>query len=116
MRTLTKAVLLTAATLTYLATPTVAATQPATHAVLAPADFNSCGYYANDTVNLRTGPGTRFNSIGLLQPKDSVRAHRASAHWYQVITDAKTRSGIPADTTGWVHSKYLTPSTCTQLD
>lgn len=94
---------------------------PAAQALPAPAaavahDFNSCGYYPKSALRLRTGPGTRHKTLGVLYPDDSVSADKAKGGWYRVSVDFKSKSGMKAGTTGWVAKSGLKPHVCMQLD
>ncbi|WP_158786543.1 SH3 domain-containing protein [Streptomyces sp. NRRL F-5065] len=93
-----------------------AAGTPATAAVQAPAKFNQCGYHPTTTVHLRTGPGARYTSLGLLGTSDSVRADKASDGWYRVTTSDRARSGLPSGTVGWVAKQYLKANVCMRLN
>ncbi|MFB7513234.1 SH3 domain-containing protein [Streptomyces sp. NPDC056144] len=83
----------------------------------AASEFNPCGYDVSaDTVNLRTGAGTRFASLGHLRKDDDVTVDRASGDWYHVTLAEKSRGGLAEGTAGWVHKNYVTPSVCMRLD
>lgn len=104
----------TAAVLLSGAAPVLAA--PAT-APAAAAQLNSCGYDVNGHhVHLRSGPGTRYASLGHLSRGDLIDVDRKTGGWYRVTVSERTRSGIKAGTTGWVSERYLKPSVCMQLD
>ncbi|MHC3394685.1 SH3 domain-containing protein [Streptomyces lavendulocolor] len=92
-----------------------AAATPAT-ASAAASDFNSCGYNPASTVHLRTGPGTRYTSLGLLGPNDSVDADKESRGWYRVTVSYDARSGLKGGTTGWVSKRHLKPAVCMRLN
>ncbi|MEV8310774.1 SH3 domain-containing protein [Streptomyces flavidovirens] len=98
------------------AAPQAAPAQPAQAAQAAARGFNACGYYPKTNIKLRTGPGARYTSIGVLSPPDWVRATKASGSWYKVITNNKTRSGLPEGKKGWVSKKHLKPATCMNLN
>ncbi|MEU5217319.1 SH3 domain-containing protein [Streptomyces sp. NPDC020807] len=84
---------------------------------LAASGFNPCGYDVSaDTVNLRTGAGTRFASLGHLRKDDDVTVDRASGDWYHVTLAEKSRGGLAEGTVGWVHKDYVKPSVCMRLD
>ncbi|MDH2392196.1 SH3 domain-containing protein [Streptomyces sp. HNM0663] len=107
--------------LTVAALTVPAVSTPAAQALPAPAttlaqDFNSCGYYPKSALRLRTGPGTKYTTLGLLYPDDSVSADKAKGGWYRVSVDFKSKSGMKAGTTGWVAKSGLKPHTCMQLD
>ncbi|MEU2119551.1 SH3 domain-containing protein [Streptomyces sp. NPDC016459] len=81
------------------------------------AGLNSCGYdVAGSNVNLRSGAGTRYASLGHLTRGDLIDVDRKSNGWYRVTLSERSRSGIKAGTTGWVAERYLKPSVCMQLD
>ncbi|MFB7341145.1 SH3 domain-containing protein [Streptomyces hydrogenans] len=104
----------TAALLTGTAAPALAAPGLARPTA---GEFNRCGYeVTTDGVHLRSGPGTRYASLGLLRHYDAMSVDRASGDWYHVTLSADSAGGTRALTTGWVHKRYLTPSTCMQLD
>lgn len=105
----------TAALLTGTAAPALAA--PEAPGRPTAGDFNRCGYEVSaDRVHLRSGPGTRYTSLGLLHRHDAVSVDRASGDWYRVTLSFDSAGGTRALTTGWIHKRYLTPSTCMQLD
>jgi hypothetical protein len=115
MRTLiTYALTVAALTVPALNTP-AAQTLPAPAAAVAH-DFNSCGYHPKSALRLRTGPGTKHTTLGLLYPDDSVSADKAKGGWYRVSLDFKSKSGMKAGTTGWVAKLGLKPNVCMQLD
>ncbi|MFB7030915.1 MULTISPECIES: SH3 domain-containing protein [unclassified Streptomyces] len=81
------------------------------------ADFNSCGYDVNGRgVHLRSGPATRYASLGLLHRRDHVSVDGKQGGWYRVTLSERSQAGIPAETVGWVSERYLKPSVCMQLD
>ncbi|MFB7031030.1 MULTISPECIES: SH3 domain-containing protein [unclassified Streptomyces] len=83
----------------------------------AAADFNQCGYDVNGRgVHLRSGPATRYVSLGLLHRGDHVSVDRKQGGWYRVTVSDRSQAGIPAETVGWVSERYLKPSVCMQLD
>lgn len=85
--------------------------------VRAAVPLNPCGYdVAGASVNLRSGPSTSRASLGHLTRGDLVDVDRKQGGWYRVTLSERSRSGIRAGTVGWVAERYLTPSTCTQLD
>ncbi|MGA5873991.1 SH3 domain-containing protein [Streptomyces cinereoruber] len=94
----------------------LAVTETATPARAA-ADFNSCGYDVNGRgVHLRSGPATRYASLGLLHRGDHVSVDRKQGGWYRVTVSDRSQAGVPAETIGWVSERYLKPSVCMQLD
>jgi uncharacterized protein YraI len=83
----------------------------------APASASGCGYEATTTVHLRSGPGARYTSLGLLRPDDRMGDPEARRHgWWRTFPTARTQSGIPAGKAGWVKASYLRPSVCMKLD
>jgi uncharacterized protein YraI len=46
----------------------------------APAPASGCGYEATATVHLRSGPGARYTSLGLLRPGDRMDDPKARRH------------------------------------
>ena len=54
-------------------------------------------------VNLRTGPGTNYKSLGTLKKKTAVTILGKSVNWYQVIVDA-------TGARGYVYATYVTVS------
>ncbi|MEU4498112.1 SH3 domain-containing protein [Streptomyces sp. NPDC023998] len=113
---------LTSIAVTAAVSPVLLATSPATAASAPVAStgatqyFNSCGYTPKTVVRLRTGPGTKYATIGLLHPDDSVSAMKAQRGWYKISVDFKSASGLKAGTTGWVATANLKPNVCTQID
>ncbi|MER7111134.1 SH3 domain-containing protein [Streptomyces sp. NPDC000229] len=91
-----------------------AAATPAHPLGAAPAEFNSCGYYPTTTVHLRTGPGKRYTSLGLIGPKDAVNAEREQKGWFKVYLTDKSKSGLKSGTEGWVAKRHLKPAVCMQ--
>ncbi|WOX20076.1 SH3 domain-containing protein [Streptomyces solicathayae] len=105
-----------AAALLASAAAAAATTVPALAAAPSTGDYNSCGYYPTTTVHLRTGPGPRYTSTGLLGKDDGFDVDREKDGWYHVTLSNRSRSGIPAGKTGWLAKKYAKPAVCMQLD
>lgn len=63
-------------------------------------DFN-LGVVNTDYLNLRTGPGKDYSSIGMLTKNQYVRIYGKIGDWYIVQNDNNT--------IGTVHSNYITP-------
>jgi uncharacterized protein YraI len=88
-------------------------------ALLSPASApaSGCGYEATATVHLRSGPGARYTSLGLLRSGDRMGDPEARRHgWWRTFPMDRTQSGIPAGKPGWVKAAYLRPSVCMNLD
>ncbi|MEV8211431.1 SH3 domain-containing protein [Streptomyces sp. NPDC005134] len=98
--------------LPFVGVPTVAA---ASVGVMA-ADFNSCGYEPRSTMRLRSGPGEKYVTIGLLHRGDSVSTLQAKGAWYKVSLDGPSSSGLKSGRTGWVDRTNLRPNVCVQLN
>ncbi|WP_037818539.1 SH3 domain-containing protein [Streptomyces sp. NRRL S-146] len=67
------------------------------------ADYNG---WASTTINLRTGPGTGYTSLGLLSKDTSLRVYcwkGTSSAWAYT----KVMSGANAGRTGWVSAAYI---------
>ncbi|MFI6288496.1 hypothetical protein ACIBCM_27745 [Streptomyces sp. NPDC051018] len=65
---------------------------------------------------MRNKPSPNGVALGLLSPRDWVRATKKSGHWYKVTTNTKTTSGLKEGTSGWVRSRHLKPETCMQIN
>ncbi len=61
----------------------------------------SAGYVNASGVNLRTGSGTRYNSLGRLARNTSVKVIGSSGSWYQIEVPS-------AELTGYIFAKYVT--------
>lgn len=117
MRRLMIAAALTAVVLPGSGAPAAAAVHAQASLVgPAAAGFNSCGYYPTTTVHLRTGPGTRYTSLGLVGLDDRMYAEKASGGWYRVTLSDRARSGLKSGTSGWVAKKYVRPAVCMRLN
>ncbi|MCX4826182.1 SH3 domain-containing protein [Streptomyces sp. NBC_01142] len=88
----------------------------ATAATAMAQDFNSCGYYPKSALRLRTGPGTKYTTLGVLYPADLVSVDKAKGGWYRVSLQDRSKSGLKAGSTGWVAKSGLKPHVCMQLD
>ncbi|MFI5808949.1 hypothetical protein [Streptomyces sp. NPDC051561] len=76
-------------------------------------------------VHIRSGPGTRYTSLGLAHKDDLVHPNKASGGWIHADIDTVDQDVIhgkkkgyaykplPA---GWVQKKYLREETCMQLN
>ena len=64
-------------------------------------DF-SLGIVNTDYLNLRTGPGINFDSIGMLKKNEYLRIYAKIGDWYLIQNEK--------DKFGCVHSKYVNPA------
>ncbi|NUK50085.1 SH3 domain-containing protein [Streptomyces lunaelactis] len=116
MRNLTSIAIAAAVAASLPAAGTAAAASAPTASTVVVKGFNSCGYAPTTAIRLRTGPSTKYATIGLLHPDDSVSAIKAEKGWYKVSVDFKSKSGLKAGRTGWVAKANLEPNVCMQLD
>lgn len=116
MRRLTSIAIAAAVVPALLAAGSTTAASASVATAVAAQQFNSCGYAPTTVVRLRTGPSTKYATIGLLHPDDSVSAIKAEKGWYKVSVDFKSKSGLKAGRTGWVAKANLEPNVCMQLD
>ncbi|MCX5278121.1 MULTISPECIES: SH3 domain-containing protein [Streptomyces] len=65
------------------------------------ADYNG---WASTTINLRSGPGTGYTSLGLLRTDTSLRVYCWKGDSWAYT---KVMSGANAGRTGWVHTAYI---------
>lgn len=100
--------------------PAAASVRPPSSAVV-----SHCGYTVTvDGLQLRTGPGTRYASVGQLVQGDPVDADRAQSGWFRVtLTDqsgsdygTKASRGLRKGTSGWVAGRFLREEPCLHLD
>ncbi|MET9954467.1 SH3 domain-containing protein [Streptomyces sp. NPDC006339] len=79
---------------------------------------NPCGFHitGGGSVNLRSGPGTNYRSLGHLREGDDVALLSERGTWYKVRLDERSASGIREGATGWVAKKYVKKHVCMQLD
>ncbi|MEU8623156.1 SH3 domain-containing protein [Streptomyces sp. NPDC048623] len=77
---------------------------------------NPCGFDITTTVHLRSGPGSRYASLGLLRQGDDVDLTGEKGGWYRVTLADRSHSGIKNGTAGWVSKQYIRPSVCTSID
>ncbi|WP_129292193.1 SH3 domain-containing protein [Streptomyces lydicus] len=82
-----------------------ASAPPATRAR---AEACSTWYSGIDGLHLRTGPGTRYASVGLLYYADAGTKVGASKHWVKLRLKYRSEGGLPTGTTGWVSKRYVT--------
>jgi hypothetical protein len=73
-------------------------------------------YVTGNGVNFRRGASTAYRSIGLLYRNDEGRRIASHGSWVKLSLIRKSRSGLPAGTTGWVSKAYVQECTPTQLD
>ncbi|WP_406304501.1 cell wall hydrolase [Streptomyces sp. NBC_00885] len=66
-------------------------------------------------VNVRSGGGTTYRAIGSPYRSDQDRRIASSGSWVKLRLIKKSRSGLPAATTGWVR-RYAAECVPTQLD
>ncbi|MBB1252534.1 SH3 domain-containing protein [Streptomyces sp. OF3] len=78
-------------------------------------EFNRCGYHPKGATHLRTGPGKKYASIGMLYPDDDLHADKKKNGWYRVQVSGKSQSGLKANTRGWVAKSQLKRHICTIL-
>jgi uncharacterized protein YraI len=57
--------------------------------------------------NYRTGPGTRYASKGFLYRGDKIKLRCARGDWYYGTLTARSKSGLKAGTSGWLHEKFV---------
>ncbi|WP_234325449.1 SH3 domain-containing protein [Streptomyces sp. NRRL S-146] len=75
----------------------------------------SCTYNISDHnaevdgngVNYRTGPSTAYASKGFLYTGDDLRVYCGNGSWYYTKLTARSKSGLPAGTYGWIRSDML---------
>ncbi|MFD8940250.1 hypothetical protein ACFV0R_34210 [Streptomyces sp. NPDC059578] len=86
---------------------------PAAVGAPAAARFHQCGYEVeNGPLHLRSGPGTRYASLGLLRENDWLHADRARGRWWHVELSAASRGGLPVSADGWVARRHLRKAIC----
>ncbi|WP_329020950.1 SH3 domain-containing protein [Streptomyces sp. NBC_01601] len=75
-------------------------------------DYNTT-VWGTDGVNLRSTPSVKSKSKGLLVDKDKVRVTATNpggfgnCEWYRITLSAKSKTGLPKGTVGWVTWPYL---------
>lgn len=57
--------------------------------------------YASSTVNLRKGPGTKYDVIASLHPNDKLAVLGKTGSWYEVQL-------VPGKKVGYIYKKYIT--------
>jgi N-acetylmuramoyl-L-alanine amidase len=70
---------------------------------------SSAGYINASGIVLRTGPDTRYNSLGKLKRNTSVKVIGSFGGWYQIEVPS-------AKLTGYTLAKYVTLSSATKTD
>ncbi|MGW2106345.1 SH3 domain-containing protein [Streptomyces sp. NPDC001948] len=57
--------------------------------------------------NFRSGPSSNYLSKGYLYKTDKIRLKCARGDWYYGTLTARSKSGLPKNTNGWLHRKFL---------
>ncbi|MEU0670901.1 SH3 domain-containing protein [Streptomyces lavendulocolor] len=102
-----------------LAPAAPAAAQPHTAPASMPTAVptNPCGFHiTGSSVNLRSGAGTRYASLGHLREGDDVALLGERGTWYKVRLRERSASGIREGATGWVAKRYVKKHICMQLN
>ncbi|MEU3639922.1 SH3 domain-containing protein [Streptomyces albogriseolus] len=58
-------------------------------------------------VNYRTGPGTSYQSKGMLYRADSVKIYCERNGWYYTKLRKKSASGLSVNTPGWIRKDMV---------
>ncbi|MFJ2746214.1 hypothetical protein ACIO3O_41875 [Streptomyces sp. NPDC087440] len=73
-------------------------------------EFNRCGYYVQaKALHIRSGPGTKYTSLGLLRFDDLVVPSKQANGWFFV---QPYRDHTRELRQGWVPKKYLRTAQC----
>jgi uncharacterized protein YgiM (DUF1202 family) len=78
----------------------------------APAGVVGSEYVAKTDVNLRKGPDTSFDKVGMAENGSRVKVLQVSGRWYQVqvIEHARPKADPDSADEGWVNSTNLRKS------
>ncbi|MEV5282655.1 SH3 domain-containing protein [Streptomyces sp. NPDC006692] len=68
---------------------------------------NAAGKVKNNGWNLRTGPSTGYTSRGYLYNGDRLNILCSRGSWDYTELSARSKSGLPKGTRGWVRSDGL---------
>ncbi|MGW7200838.1 SH3 domain-containing protein [Streptomyces chryseus] len=65
------------------------------------------GTITANAINVRSGPSTSYASKGYLYRSDNIKLKCGRGDWYYGTLTARSKSGLPAYTSGWVHERFL---------
>lgn len=70
-----------------------------------------CGYSKGSYVNIRSGPGTSYRSLGKLNKGDEIKVYQTPydkvGNWAFVMVEVS--NSVPEGTYGWMYWDYIEP-------